>query len=167
MTRREERRQGQSSGEVRRNRGRDGREPDDGNLAKCGSPRGDLVQPRGGEDGGARGRLGDTQRRGEARRRAREKLAELSATMAMAFPPSGSREREGESGRVLASAGCHGVHDSVDNLTSGASAGVQSPNGSQVLRWSATMTSTVSIQTLRYLCDRATSTLINSQTVAN
>jgi len=80
---------------------------------------------------------------------------------------SREREREGESGRVLASAGCRGVHDGVDDLTSGASAGVRSPNGSQVLRWSATTVSTASIHTLRYLSDRATSTMINSQTVAN
>jgi len=96
MTQREEKRQERSSGEVRRNRGRDGREPDDFKLAKCGSPQGDLVQPRGGEDGGARGGLRDAQRRGEMQRRAREKLAELSATMAMAFPPSESRARERE-----------------------------------------------------------------------
>ena len=94
---------------------------------------------------------------------------ELSATMVMVFPPSESREREreGESGRVLASAGCRGIHDGIDDLTSGASADVQSPNGSQVLRWSATTASTASIQTLRYSCDRATSLMINSQTVAN
>ena len=65
MTQREEKKQGRSSGEVRRNRGRDGREPDDDELAKCGSPRGDLAQPIGGEDGGARGRLGDARRQGE------------------------------------------------------------------------------------------------------
>ena len=78
-----------------------------------------------------------------------------------------AREREGESGRVLASAGCRGIHDGVDDLTSGASADVRSPNGSQVLRWSATTASTTSIQTLRYSCDRATSLMINSQTMAN
>jgi len=127
MTRREEGRQGRSSGEVRRNRGRDGREPDDGNLAKCGSPREDPVQPKGGEDGGARDGLGDARRRGERRRRARAKLAELLATMAMAFPPweSRAREREGGSGRVLVSAVCRGVHDGIDGLTNGASAGVR------------------------------------------
>jgi len=32
-----------------------------------------------------------------------------------------------------ASAGWRGVHDGIDDLTSGASAGVWSPNGSQVL----------------------------------
>jgi len=58
------------------------------------------------------------------------------------------REREGESGRVLASVGCRGIHDGVDDLTSGASAGVQSPNGSQLLRWSGTTASTASIQKL-------------------
>ena len=36
------------------------RERDDGKLAKCSSPRGDLVHPRGAEDGEARGGLGDT-----------------------------------------------------------------------------------------------------------
>ena len=65
MTRREERRWGWSSGEVRLNRGRDGCEPDDGNPAECGSPWRDLGQPRAGEDGGARGKLGDARRRGE------------------------------------------------------------------------------------------------------
>ena len=126
MTQREERRQGWSSGEVRRNRGRDGREPDDGNLAKCGSPRGDLGQPRGGEDGGARGGHGDAWRRGKAQRRGREELAKLSTAMAMALSPSESREggRERVDGR-WPSAGCRGVHDSVDDLTSGASAGVR------------------------------------------
>ena len=37
---------------------------DDDELAKCRSPRGDLTQPRGGGDGGARGVLGDARRRG-------------------------------------------------------------------------------------------------------
>jgi len=49
--------------------------------------------------------------------------------MAMAFPPSESRarerEREGGSGRVLASEGCHGVHDGIDGLTNGANASVR------------------------------------------
>jgi len=40
--------------------GRDSREPDDANPGKCGSPRGNLAQPRGGEEGGARGGPGDT-----------------------------------------------------------------------------------------------------------
>jgi len=35
-----------------------------------------------------------------------------------------AREREGGSGRVLVSAVCRGVHDGVDGLTNGASAGV-------------------------------------------
>ena len=111
--------------------GRNGREPDDNNLAKCGSPRGDLVQPRGGEDGGARGRLGDAWRRGEAQRRGCEELAKVSAAKAMVFSPSESRERERErvDGRWV-SAGCRGVHDDINDVTSGANAGVRSPNGS-------------------------------------
>ena len=38
---------------------------------------------------------------------------------------SRAREREGGSGRVMATAGCRGVHDGVDGLTNGASAGVR------------------------------------------
>lgn len=38
---------------------------------------------------------------------------------------SRTREREGGSGRVLVSVVCRGVHDSVDGLTNGASAGVR------------------------------------------
>jgi hypothetical protein len=59
----------------------------------------------------------------------------LSAAMAIAFSPSESRERgmERVDGR-WASAGWHGIHDDVDDLTSGANASVRSPNGSQVLR---------------------------------
>jgi len=38
---------------------------------------------------------------------------------------SRAREREGGSGRVLASAGCRGIHDGVDGLTNGASADVR------------------------------------------
>jgi len=81
-----------------------------------------------------------------------------------------SRERERERERVderWASAWCHGIHDSVDDLMSGASVGVRLPNGSQVLRWSATTSRTASIQKPRCLCDRATLTLINFPTLAN
>jgi len=92
----EERRREWSSGEVRRNRCRDGREPDDDELAKCRSAREDLVQPRGGGHGGAQGRIGDAQRRGEMQRRGREELAKLTAAMATAFSPSGARERDRE-----------------------------------------------------------------------
>jgi len=84
-----------------------------------------------------------------------------------AFAVRVTREREGESGRALASTGCRGVHDGVDDLMSGANTGVRSPNGSQVLRWSATTARTTSIQNPRRLSDRATLTMINSQTVAN
>jgi len=70
---------------------------------KCGSPRGDLVQPRGGEDGGARGGLGDAWRRGETQRRGRGELAKLSAAMAMAL--SSTESREIEEGREWTSAG--------------------------------------------------------------
>jgi len=45
------------------------------------------------------------------------------------------------------SAVCRGVHDGVDDLTSGANAGVRPTNGSQVLRWSATTASSAPIQT--------------------
>jgi len=128
-------RQGWSSDEVRRSQGRDGREPDDGNPGKCGSPRGNLGQPRGGEDGGARGELGDARRSDATRRQERKELVKLSAAMAMAPPPSKSREREAErmDGRWV-SVGWRGIHDGVDNLTSGANAGIRAPNGSQVLR---------------------------------
>jgi len=72
--------------------------------------------------------------------------------MAMVFSPSESRERGWErlDGR-WASAVWRGVHDSINDLTNGASAGVRSPNGSQVHR----------------LSDGATLALINFQTVAN
>ena len=83
----------------------------------------------------------------------------------MAFSPSESRERERERERVdgrWVSAGCRGVHDDVDDLTSGANAGVRSPNGSQVLRWSATTARTASMQKPRYKSDRATLTMISS-----
>ena len=66
-----------------------------------------------------------------------------------------------------ASAGCRGVHDGVDDLTSGANAGVRSPNGSQVLRWSATTARTTSIQSLQRLSERDTLAPINFQTKAN
>jgi len=73
---------------------------------KCGSPRGDLVQPMGGEDGGARGELRDTRRRGKTQRRGLEKLAKLAAAMATALSPGGvTRERQGESGRALSECG--------------------------------------------------------------
>jgi len=86
--------------------GRDGREPDDDGLAKCRSPQGDLVQPRGGEDGGARGELRDAQRRGKTQRRGHEELAKLTAAMATALSPGGvTRERQGESGRALSECG--------------------------------------------------------------
>jgi len=96
VTQTEERRQVWSSGEVRRSCGRDGREPDDGELEKYGSPRGDLGLPRGGEEGEARGRLGDTQRGDATRGRGCMELAKLSAVMAMAPLPSETREREAE-----------------------------------------------------------------------
>ena len=59
------------------------------------------------------------------------------------------------------SAGCRGVHDDADGLTSGANANVRSPNGSQVLRWSATTARTASIQKPRYESDRANLTMIS------
>jgi len=88
--------------------------------------------------------------------------------MAMAFSPSETRKsrRERVDGR-WASAGCRGVHDGVDDLTSGANAGVRSPNGSQVLRWSATTARTTSIQSLQRLSERDTLAPINFQTKAN
>ena len=81
----------------------------------------------------------------------------LSTAMAMAFSPSESREsgRERVDGR-WASAGWRGVHDGIEDLTSGASTGVRSPNGSQVLRWSATTASRAHHQSLHRLSDRAT-----------
>jgi len=96
MTQREEKRQGWSSGKVRQSQGRDGREPNDGNPGKCGSPRGNLGQPRGGEDGEARGGLGDARRRGETRRREHEELGKLLAAMAMTPQSSESRESKAE-----------------------------------------------------------------------
>ena len=39
------------------------------------------------------------------------------------------------------SAGRRGVHDDVNDLTSGANAGVRAPNGSQVSRWATTTAS--------------------------
>ena len=41
-------------------------------------------------------------------------------------------------GAALASAGWRDVLDSVDSLIGGANGSIRSPNGSQVLRWSAT-----------------------------
>jgi len=87
-------------------RGRDGREPNDNELAKCRSPRGDLFQPKSGKDGGAQGELGDARRRGKTQRRGHKEQAKLSAAMAVALPPwSRERERQGESGQALSECG--------------------------------------------------------------
>jgi len=57
------------------------------------------------------------------------------------------REREGGSGRVLASAGCRGVHDGVDGLTNGASAGIRTTRVQHVASpASSSPTDTASIQ---------------------
>jgi len=70
--------------------------------------------------------------------------------MAMALSPSELRERGRERmDERWVSAGRRGVHDDVDDLMSGANAAVRSPNGSQVLCWSATTASTAPIQTKR------------------
>jgi len=59
--------------------------------------------------------------------------------MAMApWPSESAGERQSEWEQRWASAGWCGVLDGVDGLTGGANTGIQVPNGSQVLRWSAT-----------------------------
>ena len=65
---------------------------------------------------------------------------------AIGVAPERGRERMDER---WVSAVCRGVHDGIDDLTSGANAGVRSTNGSQVLRWSATTASSAPIQTKR------------------
>jgi len=65
------------------------------------------------------------------------------------------------------SAGRHGVHDDVDDLTGGANAGVRATNGGQVSRWVTTTASSGLNQTTRSPTDRATSTMNNFQTKAS
>ena len=80
---------------VRRSRGRDGREPDDGNSRNA-AHLGEISSNEGVE------KMEELEvdletLGGEVRREdARAKRAQLSATMAMAFPPSESRARERE-----------------------------------------------------------------------
>jgi len=70
--------------------------------------------------------------------------------MVMALSPSESRERGRErTDERWVSAGRRGVHDDVDDLMSVANTGARLPNGSQVLRWSATTASSAPIQTRR------------------
>ena len=66
-----------------------------------------------------------------------------------------------------ASAGWRGVHDGIDDLTSGASAGVWSPNGSQVLRLVGHDGEDDVHSEIALLTERAIFALINFQTVAN
>jgi len=65
------------------------------------------------------------------------------------------------------SAGWHGVHDGVDDLTSGANAGVRAPNGSQVLRSVSHDGRQSSPSGFAMLSDKATLALIIFKTVAN
>ena len=61
----------------------------------------------------------------------------MKLSAAMAMTPRSSESRESEAKRMdgrWASAGWRGVHDSVDDLMSGANTSVWVPNGSQVLR---------------------------------
>jgi len=73
---------------------------------KCGSPRGNLGRPRGGEEGGARDGLDDAWRGGTTQGRRHAELAKLSAAMAMApLPSKGAIERQSEWEQRWASAG--------------------------------------------------------------
>ena len=66
-----------------------------------------------------------------------------------------------------ASAGWRGVHDGIDDLTSGANTGVRAPNGSQVLRLVSHDGEDDAYSEFALLTDRATLALIIFQTVAN
>ena len=88
--------------------------------------------------------------------------------MATTLLPSESRESRAERmDERWASAGWRGVHDGVDDLTSGANIGVRAPNGSQVLRPVGHDGEPSSPSKFALLSDRATLTLIIFQTVAN
>jgi len=58
------------------------------------------------------------------------------------------RERRRMDGRWV-SAGRRGVHANVDDLTSGAVAGVRAPSGGQMSRWASTTASSALHQTSR------------------
>ena len=66
-----------------------------------------------------------------------------------------------------ASVGWRGIHDSINDLTSGANANIWVPNGSQVLRPVGHNSELSSPSEFALLTDRANLALIIFQTVAN
>ena len=79
-------------------------------------------------------------------------------------------ELEADSERVgghWTGAGVRGVHDGVDDPTSGSNAGVRSPNGSQVLRPVGHDGGQSSPSGFSLMSNRANLAQINSQTVVN
>ena len=146
----EERRQERSSGEVRWNRGRDDREPDDGdsqNAAHLGEISSNQGVEKMEELEVDLETLGGEVRRKDARGRSSRSFRRQWRWHFRCR--SRARGREGGSGRVLVSAVCRGVHDGIDALTNGASAGVRTTRVEHAATpASSPSADTASIQTL-------------------